>query len=149
MVPREGVPPFRRPAEMARMPWVFFLVGLPTRARLSLPFPSLLLGVFCAGAPGSSEETLAPPGSPQGQDGCVGKWGPPECPGEPLEVKAGSEESGSLDSPRRPPPPAPLRIQRKVLMGEGSVQKAQSRRIHIRRLPSSPVLGREVVCGGQ
>ena len=64
MVPREGVPPFRRPAEMARMPWVFFLVGLPTRARLSLPFPSLLLGVFCAGAPGSSEETLAPPGSP-------------------------------------------------------------------------------------
>ena len=64
VVPGEGVPPFCHPAEMARRPQVFFLVGLLTRARLSLPFPLLLFGVFCAGAPDSSEETLAPPGSP-------------------------------------------------------------------------------------
>lgn len=43
---------------------MFFLVSLPTRARLSLPFPSLLFGVLCAGAPGSSEETRASPGPP-------------------------------------------------------------------------------------
>lgn len=64
MVPREGAPPFRFPAEMVRRPQVFFLVSLPTWARLSLPFPLLLFGVLCAGAPGSSEETPASPGPP-------------------------------------------------------------------------------------
>ena len=43
---------------------MFFLVSLPTRVRLSLPFPLLLFGVLCAGAPGSSEETRASPGPP-------------------------------------------------------------------------------------
>lgn len=57
------------------------------------------------------------------------KMGTPECPSEPQRVKAGSEESGSLHSPQTTPHPTPRPAQEptEVSMGEGTVQKVQSR----------------------